>query len=123
MNNIGGYSIKVKGKVINTSAAIDPTDPESDILVNRVDDYIYLLNWYMPKEELKNNIQWLSTPLYLNSKFYDRYIEIKLPSAQDIAVNHRNIDYIYRYVDDENTYYLRGTIDKFSNLIIEFATV
>ena len=49
------------------------------------------------KEELKDNINWLESPLYLNSKFYDRYIEIKLPSAQDIAINKRNIDYIYRY--------------------------
>ena len=120
MNNIGGYSVKVRGKVIKVSGE----NEAGDNIVKRIDDYIYLLNWYMPKEELKDHIHWLENPLYLNSKFYDRYIEIKLPSAQDIAINKRNIDYVYRYVDeDDEVYYLRGTIDKYSNIIVEFATV
>ena len=120
MNNIGGYSIKVRGKVIKVSGKNDAGDD----IVKRVDDYIYLLNWYMPKEELKNHIHWLENPLYLNSKFYDRYIEIKFPSAQDIAINKRNIDYVYKYIDDnEEIYYLRGSIDRYSNVIVEFATV
>ena len=120
MNNIGGYSVKVRGKVIKVSGE----NENGDNIVKRIDDYIYLLNWYMPKEELKNHIHWLENPLYLNSKFYDRYIEIKLPAAQDIAINKRNIDYVYRYVDENNeVYYLRGTIDRYSNIIVEFATV
>jgi len=120
MNNIGGYSVKVRGKVIKVSGE----NEVGDDIVKRIDDYIYLLNWYMPKEELKDHIHWLENPLYLNSKFYDRYIEIKLPSAQDIAINKRNIDYVYRYVDEDNeVYYLRGTIDQYSNIIVEFATV
>lgn len=118
MNNIGGYSLKVKGKVIKVKGNI--FEGSDDTIVKRIDDYLYLLNWYMPKEELKNNIHWLDSPLYLNSKFYDRYIEIKLPSAQDIAINNRNIDYVY--IDEENRI-LRGTVDQYSNLIIEFATV
>ena len=120
MNNIGGYSIKVRGKVIKVSGKNDTGDD----IVKRVDDYIYLLNWYMPKEELKDHIHWLENPLYLNSKFYDRYIEIKFPSAQDIAINNRNIDYVYKYIDDnEEIYYLRGSIDRYSNVIVEFSTV
>ena len=120
MNNIGGYSVKVKGKVIKVSGE----NTQGDTLVKRIDDYIYLLNWYMPKEELKDNIKWLENPLYLNSKFYDRYIEIKLPSAQDIAINQKDIDYVYEQTDeDNNKLYLRGTIDRYSNVIIEFATV
>ena len=119
MNNIAGYSLKVKGKVIKVTGE----DEYANTIVNRIDDYIYLLNWYISKEELKDNIHWLESPLYLNSKFYDRYIEIKLPSAQDIAINNRNIDYIYKYINDNNeTYYLRGKVDRFSNIIIEFAT-
>lgn len=77
MNNIGGYAIKVKGKVIKVSG----DDNNGDTIIKRINDYIYLLNWYMPKEELKDHIHWMENPLYLNSKFYDRYIEIKLPSA------------------------------------------
>lgn len=125
MNSIGGYSLKVKGKVIKVSETIPGPTPEEDKeYVKRINDYIYLLDWYMPKEELKDRINWLHNPLYLNGKFYDRYIEIKLPSAQDIAINHRNIDYVYEEVDEEeNVHYLRGTIDRYSNLIVEFATV
>ena len=120
MNNIGGYSVKVRGKVIKVSGK---NEAEDDIVKSR-DEYIYLLNWYMAKEELKEYIHWMENPLYLNSKFYDRYIEIKLPSAQDIAINKRNIDYVYKYVDEDNeVYYLRGTIDQYSNIIVEFATV
>ena len=120
MNNIGGYSVKVKGKVIKVAGE----NNQGDTYIKRIDDYIYLLNWYMPKEELKDNIKWLENPLYLNSKFYDRYVEIKLPSAQDIAINKKDIDYIYEdYDEDNNKIYLRGTIDRYSNIIIEFATV
>jgi len=82
MNSIGGYSVKVKGKVLRVSTKFqDEETGEDQTLVKRIDDYVYLLNWYMPKEELKDNIHWLESPLYLNSKFYDRYIEITLPSA------------------------------------------
>ena len=120
MNNIGGYAVKVKTKIIKASEQID----DDNTLVQRIDKDLYLLNWYMPKEELKDHIHWLENPLYLNSKFYDRYIEIKLPSSYDIANNQRDIDYVYEYEDeDEETYYLRGIPDKSSNVIIEFATV
>ena len=119
MNNIGGYSLKVKSKVIKAEGDYS----EDEKIVKRINEYLYLLNWYKPKEELKDCIKWLDNPLYLNSKFYDRYIEITLPSAQDIAINRRNIDYLYEYEEDNEKRYLRGTIDKFSNIIIEFATV
>ena len=120
MNNIGGYSVKVKGKIIKVSGE----NNQEDTVVKRINDYMYLLNWYIPKEELKDNIKWLENPLYLNSKFYDRYIEIRLPSAQDIAINKRDVDYIYEDEDEDgNKLYLRGTIDRYSNIIIEFATV
>lgn len=119
MNNIGGYSLKVKSKVIKAEGDYS----EDEKIVKRINEYLYLLNWYKPKEELKDCIKWLDNPLYLNSKFYDRYIEISLPSAQDIAINRRNIDYLYEYEEDNEKRYLRGTIDKFSNIIIEFATV
>lgn len=119
MNNIGGYSLKVKSKVIKAEGDYN----EDEKIVKRINEYLYLLNWYKPKEELKDCVKWLENPLYLNSKFYDRYIEITLPSAQDIAINHRNIDYLYEDEEDGEKRYLRGTIDKFSNIIIEFATV
>lgn len=124
MNSIAGYALKVKGKVTNVSCKENPEDENSNTIIKRINDYLYLLNWYMPKEELKNKIHWLDNPLYMNSKFYDRYIEIEFPSAQDIAINNRNIDYVHEYTDEDGIdHIMRGTIDKFSNIIVEFATV
>lgn len=120
MNNIAGYTVKAKAKV----ARVSGINSQGDQIVKRIDEYMYLLNWYIPKEELKDHIKWLESPLYLNSKFYDRYIEIKVPSAYDIAINERNVEYTYEYIDEDgSTYYLRGRIDQSSNIILEFATV
>ena len=121
MNSIAGYSIKVKGKVIKVSHKDEET---GKTIIKRINDYITLLDWYMPKEDLKNKIKWLAQPLYLNSCFYDRYIEVSFPSPLDIALNNRNIDYVYNYTNEEgNLVYLRGTIDRSADTIIEFATV
>lgn len=121
MNNIAGYSIKVKARVNRVTGE----NPEGEVIAKRLDDYIYLLDWFMPKENLKYKINWLPNPLYLNSKFYDRYIEIKFPSPLDAAINDRQIDYVYEYreSDQDDPIYLRGKIDRNSVVIVEFATV
>ena len=53
-------------------------------LVN-VTEEIQLLDLYFPKELLQNAVKWHSSPIYQNGAFYDRYIEIDVPSAQYIA--------------------------------------
>ena len=120
MNSIAGYSLKVKAKVTTVSTITE----DGRKIVKRINDYLNLLDWYMPKELLKNKIHWLSNPLYMNSCFYDRYIEIKFPAPLDCALNNRNIDYVYEYHDenDEITF-MRGNIDKNADILIEFATV
>lgn len=121
MNNIAGYSLKVKGKVFKVKSL---PDSEGNITVKRIEDTLTLLDWFMPKEELKNKIHWLKNPLYMNSCFYDRYIEIKFPSPLDCALNNRDIYYVYENIDDNgNTQLMYGNIEKSSNIIIEFATV
>jgi len=122
MNNLAGYSVKVYGKVSKVSY----TNDNGETVVKRINDDLCLLDWYLPKEELKDNIHWLQNPLYISSKFYDRYIEIKFPSAYDAGINgqYRNIDYVYEYVtEDGNTIYMRGSLDQYAGVYIDFATV
>jgi len=125
MNNIAGYALRVKGLVDQVSY----TDMNANVIYKRIHDYLYLLDWFMPKEELKDRIHWLPNPLYLNSKFYDRYIEIKFPAPLDVALHpQRNINYVYeqKEVNDEGeeySIYMRGNINPNMNFIIEFATV
>jgi hypothetical protein len=120
MNSIAGYSLKVKAKV----TAVSAINEDNRKIVKRINDYLTLLDWYMPKELLKTKIHWLSNPLYMNSCFYDRYIEIKFPAPLDCALNNRNIDYVYEYHDENGeTIFMRGNIDKNADILIEFATV
>ncbi len=130
MNNIFGYSVKVKAqisKVMYYNSAIQKT------VVKRIDDTLTMLDWYMPKDELKDNIHWLANPLYLNSKFYDRYIEIPLIAPLDAALHNpyasktldKDIDYLYEYTDTTTgeVYYFRGYPNQYDSVYVEFATV
>lgn len=50
-----------------------------------------LANIIILKENLKNNIQWLANPMYMNSKFFDRYIEIDIPSVYALAKGYNDL--------------------------------
>lgn len=120
MNNIAGYNITVKAHVNK----VQHEEEGKETIYKRIDDYLYFLDWFMPKESLKDKIQWLKNPLYLNSKFYDRYIEIKFPSPLDAALNNRGIDYVYEYINEEGkSIFMRGNVDKNTTYIIDFSTV
>jgi hypothetical protein len=88
LNSLSGFNVKVYAKC----AKAMNLDDGSWIKLNKK---LYLLNYYMPKEYMKNSykytdyngdevtdnvVKMLPTPLYMNSKFYDRYIEIKVPA-------------------------------------------
>lgn len=131
MNNIFGYSVKVKAQI---SKVMYFNEATQKTVVRRIDDTLTMLDWYMPKDELKDNIHWLQNPLYLNSKFYDRYIEIPLIAPLDAALhnpysntdssNNRDIDYLYEYTDESGTtYYFRGYPSQYNSVFVEFATV
>lgn len=119
MNAISGISLRVKAKVTK----VKTTDIDGNTVIKRVNDYITLFEWYMPKEQLKDKIKWLSNPLYLNSCFYDRYIDLKVISPLDIALNNRNVDYVYEYTNpDGGSVYMRGTVDQYADVFVEFQT-
>lgn len=137
MNNIAGYSVKVKAQI---SKVTYYNQKLKKTIVKRIDDTLTMLDWFMPKDELKDNIHWLTNPLYLNSKFYDRYIEIPLIAPLDAALhnpfandntdeankdNIRDIDYVYEYTDEESgeTYYFRGYPSQYEATYVEFATI
>lgn len=117
LNAVGGIAIRVKAKV-NYVYSMDRTTRK------RISDNLTVLDWFMPKEMLKDDIHWMTDPLYLNSKFYDRYIEISFPSPLDSGYNIRNLDYVYMQ-DQGNEVYeaFRGYIDPSSSITIEFSTI
>ena len=117
MNAIAGINIKVHAHV---------SQVQKEAKKKRINDDIIVLNWFMPKEQLKDKINWLKSPLYLNSKFYDRYIEISFPSPYDLGLNMRNIDFVYEDVVDEKNNIIdiyRGQVNPYSDIIVDFSTV
>jgi hypothetical protein len=90
LNSLSGFNVRVYAKCAKAMNFDDGTW----IKTNKK---LYLLNYYMPKEYLKNSykytdykgdevttnvVKMLPTPLYMNSRFYDRYVEIKVPAAE-----------------------------------------
>jgi hypothetical protein len=75
----------------------------------------------MPKELIKDNVKWLDAPLYLNSKFYDRYIDVSFPSPIDAGYNARTIDYVY--VDEKTSEVYRGSVDPSATVYVEFSSI
>ena len=56
MNNIFGYTVKVKAQI---SKVMYFNEATQKTVVRRIDDTLTMLDWYMPKDELKDNIHWL----------------------------------------------------------------
>jgi hypothetical protein len=88
LNSLSGFNVKVYAKCAKAMNLDDGT-------WMKVNKKLYLLNYYIPKEYMKNSytytdyegneitssiIKMLPTPLYMNSRFYDRYIEITFPA-------------------------------------------
>jgi len=110
MNNCTGISVKIKALT-------------NDYYVNSIGKYVpryaVLGNWVFLKEQLGKLTQWVTTPLYINSKFYDRYIEVEVPSIYALG----------RYHDTST---LTGkvkvladwlNVSQDSKIMIEFATI
>lgn len=89
-------------------------DINDNVLEPLVNDKIEvcLLDMYFPKEclILKNVLKWHKNPIYQNGSFYDRYIEIKVPSAYYLESN--NIDlssnsiFGSTFIDNEHAHYV-----------------
>ena len=79
-----GYPVFKKTKDINGN--------EAEILSYNQTDLI-LLDYFFPKECLNFDdiVHYHNTPIYQNGAYYDRYIEIKVPSAYHMSLNNANI--------------------------------
>lgn len=103
-NNISGMGIKVKAKTKNNN------------INNFNKEYVTLLNYIFFKDRLQDKITWLSNPLYMNSKFYDRYIEISVPDAYYLGTESNKTDSTKELINALN-------IDSNCDLYIEFSTI
>lgn len=74
-NFLEGFNLIVKAK----QRALDYNVAGKNIVPNR-DGYATLLSFAFDKSEMRSKVKWLSTPFYMASKYYDRYIDLYLPS-------------------------------------------
>lgn len=114
MNSLAGITVRVRAKVNLVKA------PGKE---RRMQDYVTMLDWFMPKEMLREDIKWHDTPLYLNSKFYDRHIDIEFPSPYNCAMYWTDVDYVYESIENSALTTYRGSITKYSDILVDFATV
>lgn len=138
MNSLAGFQLKVEAPVRHVQ--LDPAQSNKFNIYEqsyrpadfvRVNGSITLLNYVLLKSQMFDMYKWLPTPLYYNSKFYDRYIEITFPAPYDCALHKasRGIDYLYTDLFNDNKRgteeYLiyRGFIDENSPATITFATI
>lgn len=65
VNNYDGFSIRVTAGQTKTNVGASR---------------VTLLDFVFFKDRLKDLIEWIPNPIYMNSRFYDRYIQVKVPS-------------------------------------------
>lgn len=161
MNSISGINIKVSAKC---SKVLDIKTGT----YKKVNKDFYFLNYFLPKEHLKNSftyidaqgnlavesvLKFLPSPLYMNSKFYDRYIEVSFPAPQQFNFSResflnsltdiedpehisdtelfeeylrlKQVEYTYSEEDPKTgeVTYYRGAPNAASGITIEFSTV
>lgn len=96
MNDMSAFCVKVNA------------DSSSPLLSSKTknSNYATIANLIITKETLKNNVHWLANPIYMNSKFYDRYVEIDIPSVYALAKG-------YEDLNNKNSYFYNGesTVD------------
>lgn len=139
LDTLGGITMRVKTTA--TRRIIDDNRTWND-------EYeVTLLDMFMNKDMLNASgdgrmcYKLLSQPLYMNSKFYDRYITIRVPSAysiglHDMKVNEtepvikvgslKEVNYKYKPIlsyTDESGEEIGYRINPNDNITVEFATV
>lgn len=135
-DTLDGISIRVIAKGIHH---IVDDDRQWDEPVD-----ITLLDYYLKKEMLFDSsddtttIKYLDTPIYMNSKFYDRYVTVELPSAYSIGlsdmkarsssgIDSEELTIVMNKYDEYGSM-IAGQVEQYlvnpyDSIIIEFATV
>jgi hypothetical protein len=125
MDNLDGIGIQIK---------VDGFKANTSENVRKVGDsigYVTLLDIYIPKDVIEQKAKLLSTALYMNSKFYSRYMTIEYPSAY--AIGKYDVEWLkdttgtYQhptlYTLEEDGTYTDYVINQNASAIIEFETV
>lgn len=114
-NNIAGICIKVKAKqdasVKNTEGVLE-------------EKYVTLADFTIFKERLRDSVTWIKSPMYMNSRFYDRYIEISIPSVSNLASEYASIKGVDIEPDNTIGYFISQLkVHQNCDIIIEFALI
>lgn len=114
MNSINGFSLKVSA-TRNPSNSTVYANGESKVI--RASEDVTLCDFFFYKDRLSTSIQWLTNPFYMSGKFYDRYIELEVPSTYSLGVlNHNN-------PNDRNSIYNLLNISTDSLIKFEFNVI
>lgn len=136
LDTLAGVSIRVKAKA-------KAYEIKKDALgINRTyinESYVTLLDYYLDKEiygrgvetstgSNKSIVHYLNTPIYMNSKYYDKYITVEFPSPyaisrfNHIAQNTLEEDSFVIFLQDDDMLRAYEVSDN-AQFIIEFSTV
>ena len=79
-NMIEGFYLKVKAKQRAKVYNIYGEDYKDNL-----EQWSTLCSYAFHKSEIRSSVKWLSEPFYMSSRFYDRYIDLYIPSAFYLA--------------------------------------
>ena len=120
---LDGISIKVKTKGLREVIDKDRR--------YKVEDELCVLDFYLSSIMFVKAVRRMSTPLYMNSKFYDQYIDVEFPAPYGIALSDNSSDinssdflfWSFDESDPDNPRYDVHTVNLNANTLIEFATI
>lgn len=87
---------------------------------------VCLLDFYLDSNDFSKAVRWMSTPVYMNSKFYDKYIEVEFPAPYAVALADNSSlisDHLFWEYDESQDAPVFWSLNQNSNISIEFATV
>ena len=87
-NMLEGFHLKVKAKQRPKVYNIYGDDYKDNL-----EQWSTLLSFVFNKSEMRNVVKWLDQPFYMSSRFYDRYIDIYIPSAFYLASKLEQMSY------------------------------
>ena len=124
LDGLDGISLRVHGK--GSSWVNDGEVGTKDFRRYSNETDLTVLDFYLDKETFANGgylIHRLATPIYMNSKFYDRYITIEFPSLYAIGLRDENEDNDAVFVTLEDGVETVYRVNPNTTTLIDFSTI
>ena len=124
LDGLDGISLRVHGK--GSSWVNDGEVGTKDFRRYSNEAELTVLDFYLDKETFANGgylIHRLATPIYMNSKFYDRYITIEFPSLYAIGLRDENEDNDAVFVTLEDGAETVYRVNPNTTTLIDFSTI